>query len=82
MYLLGIGIVLMLLKYLEIGAVATWDWMWVLSPFALAAIWWVWADASGYTKRNAMQRMDKKRLARINRQKEALGLGIVNKKRR
>jgi hypothetical protein len=29
MYLLGIGIVLLLLKYLEIGPVAVWSW-WVV----------------------------------------------------
>ena len=38
MYLLGIGIILLALKYLEIGPVATWSWWVVLSPFALAAV--------------------------------------------
>ena len=32
MYLLGIGIVLVLLKYLEIGPIAAWSWWWVLAP--------------------------------------------------
>ena len=44
MYLLGLGIVLIALKYLEIGQVATWEWWWVLSPFGLAVVWWAWAD--------------------------------------
>ena len=81
MYLLGLGIVLLLLKYLEIGPVATWGWLWVLSPFALAALWWVWADATGYTKKKAVERMDKKKQERRDRQKEARGLSPVKKRR-
>ncbi|MBP6375294.1 MAG: TIGR04438 family Trp-rich protein [Giesbergeria sp.] len=80
MYLLGIGIVLILLKYLEIGPVAAWSWLWVLAPFGLAVAWWSWADATGYTKRKAMDRMDKRKQERLDKNREALGLGI--KKRR
>ena len=36
MYLLLLGLVLLGLKYLEVGPVAGWSWWWVLSPFALA----------------------------------------------
>lgn len=74
MWFLITGIGLLLLKYLEIGFVATWSWWWVLSPFAMAALWWAWADATGYTKRKAMQRMDEKKQQRIDRQREALGI--------
>ncbi|MBP6305016.1 MAG: TIGR04438 family Trp-rich protein [Giesbergeria sp.] len=80
MYLLGIGIVLILLKYLEIDPVAAWSWLWVLAPFGLAVAWWSWADATGYTKRKAMDRMDKRKQERLDKNREALGLGI--KKRR
>ena len=80
MYLLGIGIVLILLKYREIGPVAAWSWLWVLAPFGLAVAWWSWADATGYTKRKAMDRMDKRKQERLDKNREALGLGI--KKRR
>lgn len=74
MYFLGLGIVLLLMKYLEIGPVATWSWLIVLAPFALAVIWWAWADASGYTRRKAMEREDKRRQDRINKQRDALGI--------
>ncbi len=74
MYFLGIGIVLLLLKYLEIGPVAAWDWMVVLAPFGLAVAWWAWADWSGYTKKKAMQKMDKKKADRLNKTRENLGL--------
>lgn len=73
MYLLGIGIVLLVLKYLEIGPVATWNWLVVLAPFALAVAWWAWADATGYTRRKAMEREDKRRQARIDKQRAAIG---------
>ena len=34
MYLLGLSLVLLALKYFEIGPVAAWSWWWVLAPFA------------------------------------------------
>lgn len=74
MYMLGVGIVLVLLKYLEIGPVAIWSWWWVLVPFALASLWWAWADATGYTKRRAMEKMDQRKKDRIDKQKDALGM--------
>ena len=76
MYFLGIGIVLLLLKYLEIGAVASWSWMVVLSPFGLAVAWWAWADWSGYTKKKAMDKMDKRKKERIDKQREAIGTDL------
>ncbi|HRO81314.1 TIGR04438 family Trp-rich protein [Alicycliphilus denitrificans] len=74
MYALLLGVLLMLLKYLEIGPVANWSWWWVLSPFAVAAAWWAWADATGYTKRKAMEKMEQRKKNRIDRHKEALGM--------
>ena len=74
MYALLLGLLLILLKYLEIGPVAGWSWWWVLAPLAAAVLWWAWADASGYTKRRAMERMEQRKQDRINRQKDALGM--------
>ncbi|HSX95660.1 MAG TPA: TIGR04438 family Trp-rich protein [Hydrogenophaga sp.] len=74
MYLLGLGIVLLLMKYLEYGPVAGWSWWIVLAPFGLAAAWWAWADFSGYTKRKAMEKMDQKKRDRLDKQREKLGL--------
>ena len=73
MYFLGLGIVLLLLKWQEIGLVAEWSWWTVLAPFALAVVWWTWADWSGYTKRKAMERDDERKQDRINRHLEAIG---------
>ena len=81
MYFLGLGIVLLLMKYLEMGPVAAWPWLVVLSPFVMAVAWWAWADASGYTKKKAMQREEERRKARIDRNREAVGT-LNSKKRR
>jgi small Trp-rich protein len=74
MYFLGIGIVLLLMKYLEAGFAASWSWWAVLSPFGLAVLWWAWADWSGYTKRRVMEKMDRRKQERIDKSRSAMGL--------
>ena len=74
MYFLVLGLLLLLMKYFQFGFVADWSWWWVLSPFALAAAWWAWADSTGYTKRKAMEKMDQKKQDRLQRQRELLGI--------
>ena len=81
MYLLGLGLVLMVLKYIEWGPLAQWSWWLVLTPFALAAVWWTWADATGYTKRKAMEQDDKRRDERRTRTKEALDANFSKRRR-
>jgi small Trp-rich protein len=80
MLFLGLGIILLALKVLEIGPVAEWTWWVVLSPLGLAVLWWAWADWSGYTKKRAVDRENVRKQARIDKSREALGLGT--KKRR
>jgi small Trp-rich protein len=79
MYFLVLGVVLLLMKYLEFGAVAQWSWWVVLAPFGLAVVWWAWADATGYTKRKAMEKMDKRKADRLAKNREALGIGVRKK---
>ena len=79
MLFLGIGLVLLALKYLEIDPVAAWSWWVVLSPFGLAVAWWSWADWSGYTKKKAMDRENARKQARLDKQRDAIG--IVKRKR-
>ncbi|HEY8048800.1 MAG TPA: TIGR04438 family Trp-rich protein [Ramlibacter sp.] len=73
MLFLVLGIALLVMKYMEFGPVAAWSWLVVLSPFALAVVWWAWADWSGYTKKKAIQRENQKKQARIDKAKEAIG---------
>jgi small Trp-rich protein len=81
MYLLGLGLILLAMKVLEFGPVATWDWWMVFVPFGLAIAWWSWADSSGYTKRKAMEIEVARRKARIDKNREAIGTGISKKRR-
>jgi small Trp-rich protein len=74
MYLLGLSLVLLALKYFEIGPVATWSWWVVVGSFGVTALWWGWADSTGYTKRKAVEKMEKRKQDRINKSKEALGM--------
>ena len=74
MYFLLIGIVTLLMKYLELNPVAAWSWWVVLSPFFLAVVWWAWADRSGYTKRIEMKKMEKRKTDRVEKQREAMGM--------
>ncbi len=80
MYLLGIGIVLALLKYLEIDPVAAWSWWWVLLPFGLTMLWWSWSDGTGYTKRKIMEKEELRRQDRLDKTRESLGLGTKKKR--
>lgn len=81
MYLVGVGILLLVLKYLEVAPVAAWSWLVCLIPFGLAMIWWAWADGTGYTKKKAMEREDARKQERIEKQKIAMGT-IMPKKRK
>ena len=74
MYFLILGVAALLMKYMEIGPAATLPWWAVLSPFGLAVVWWWWADASGYTKRVEMEKMEKRKQDRIDKQRDAMGM--------
>ena len=74
MYFLLIGIAALVMKYLEFGPVAAMPWWVVLSPFGMAVAWWSWADSSGYTKRKEMDKMDKRKQDRLEKQREQMGM--------
>ncbi|WP_295977276.1 TIGR04438 family Trp-rich protein [uncultured Variovorax sp.] len=81
MWFLGLGLLALALKYFEIGMVATWSWWIVLSPFAMAVAWWAWADSSGYTKRKIVERENRRKQERIDRQKNNMGMKTSNGQR-
>ena len=74
MFFVVLGCLLLLMKYFEFGPVAAWSWWIVLAPFGLAILWWWYADASGYTKRREMDRMEAKKVQRRRSAMENLGL--------
>ena len=70
-----VGLVLLAMKLSGWGFAAPWEWWWILAPFVLALIWWAWADASGLTRRRAMDREEERKALRRRRSVEALGMG-------
>jgi small Trp-rich protein len=69
-----LGVALLLMKLLEFGPVAAWDWWAVLAPFGLAVAWWMFSDSIGLTQRRAIRKMEATKVERRNRNLEALGL--------
>ena len=74
MWLVVLGVLLIALKLAEISFVALWSWWAVLSPFAAAAVWWAYADSSGFTKRGEMDKLEERKLERRRANMEALGI--------
>lgn len=78
MWLFAVALVLGTLKtlthlqMLELPWVAELSWWWVLGAFGATAVWWMYADYSGLTRRDAESRIEKRKNARLQRQKEAL----------
>jgi small Trp-rich protein len=82
-----VGIALIACNLLGYGPMAAWNWdisgdLWKFAvPFALAAAWWTWSDASGLSKRRAMQKDTERKQDRLDRNVDALGLGHLQKGR-
>lgn len=81
MWFVGLGVVLLAMKLLEFGPVASLSWWWVLAPFAGAAVWWSWAESTGYYQRKTMQQLDAKRVARRTKNLDALGMDRKGRRR-
>jgi small Trp-rich protein len=82
MYFVGLGIVLLLLRTLEYGPVGHWPWWVVLLPFGAAIVWWAWADATGYTKRKEVEKMDQRVVKRREDSLAALGLDVRGRRQK
>lgn len=80
MLLLVLGLIFLGLKLAGVEPVALWSWWWVLSPFALAALWWAYSDLSGRTRRKVMQAEEERRAQRIEESRKRLH-GIKGKGR-
>jgi small Trp-rich protein len=67
--------VLKLLAHLDvtdIGGISQMSWWWVVGGFALTAAWFAYADASGLTRRKAIEKMDERKKERLQKQRDAL----------
>jgi small Trp-rich protein len=81
MWFVGIGCLLLLMKLADVGFAATWSWLWILTPFGLAVVWWAIADGTGMTMRRAMDKMEERKLERRRKHMEALGLNFKHERR-
>jgi small Trp-rich protein len=80
MYFVVLGVLLLVMKLAEVGPAAEWGWIAILWPFGAAIAWWIFADATGYTKRKEVEKMDE-RVAK--RREESLAkLGMDKRGRR
>ena len=80
MYLLWIGVAFIILKVLEVGPFAELSWWWVVTPLALAYIWFeIFERRLGLDKKKAFDEMDKHKQKRI---KQALEVSKSGRKGR
>lgn len=86
MWLLAIAVMMAVLKALvhngtlDIAWVANLSWWWVIGLFGLTSLWWAYADASGFTRRKVMERVDARKAERLRKSREALGAAARKRK--
>lgn len=81
MWFIVLGVLLIVMKLADFGIVAAWSWWVVLAPFGLALVWWAYADASGFTKRREMDKLEEKKKERRRKALDALGIDRQSQKR-
>ena len=82
MYMVVLGVLLLILKFAEFGPVGQWSYWAVLWPFAVAVVWWSFADASGWTKRREIDKMEDRKKKRRQDNLEALGMDERRQRKR
>ena len=74
MPLVIVGTLLLIAKLAELGPFANLSWWIVLAPFGIAALWWQFADSTGWTQRRAMDKMEQRKTDRREKAMASLGL--------
>lgn len=68
MYLLGLSVLILALKLLEVRWFGALSWWWISVPFVLTFIWFEFIERHlGLEKKKAMDEMDAAKKARIKR---------------
>ena len=71
MWLIWIGVVLIILKVLEIGVVAEVSWWWIVLPFGVGFLWFEFVEKRlGLDKKKAFDEIDKAKKERIRKRLE------------
>lgn len=73
MALVFLGVLGLVLKWLDISPVSGWSWWQVLAPLMAAPVWWAISDGIGLTRRNEEKRHETRRQQRRQETIEALG---------
>ena len=87
MFFVIVGVILVVCNLMGWGPMGQWNWdlagdLWkMVSPFVLAVVWWIWSDATGWTKKKAMMRDQQRKQDRLDRNIDAMGLGHLHKHR-
>lgn len=71
MWMLWLGVILLILKLLEVGPIATLSWWWVVLPLIIAWIWFeMFEKRFGWDKKAAFDELDRAKSERIKKQME------------
>jgi small Trp-rich protein len=82
MYFVVLGVILLLMWITDFGPVGQWAWWAIFWPFVCAVLWWWFADASGWTKRREMDKMDQKKHKRRVETLDKLGMDAKGRRGR
>ncbi len=80
MPMVALGVLLLLAWWLDFGPFGRLPWWVPLIPFAIAVLWWEFADTSGWTQRKVMEKMEKRKTERRQKAMDALGLNTKREK--
>ena len=69
-----VGVLLLVAWWADIGPFGKLPWWAIALPFGIAVLWWHFADTSGWTQRRAMDKMERRKADRREKQMESLGL--------
>ena len=76
MLFLVVGLILLVMFFMDIAPVSTWKWYWLAVPFALAWIWWDVIDPMfSLSKKQEVKNFEARKKARLEKARDALGLG-------
>lgn len=68
MWILWLGVIILLLKLLDISPVAEWSWWWVSAPFIAALIWFeLFERRLGLDKKKAFDELERAKQERIKK---------------
>lgn len=71
MWVLWLGVIILILKLLDISPVGEWSWWWVSAPFIVALIWFeLFEKRLGLDKKKAFDELERAKQERI---KKAMG---------